>query len=347
MSQTTGRNPVATGKEVGRQRVCPLRLPRVRPSRQAEIRPAGLARLLWAVVLIFVLEPATVQAESGAVCRLYFLGGQSNMEGYGRLDELPADQRGEVAGVWIFTGRMVADSEAGGGVGRWEPLQPGHGTGFVTDGASNTRSDRFGPELSFGRQMARLHPGECIAIVKYSRGGSSLESGASGFGTWDPDFAEGNRVNQYDHALAALRNALSRPDVDGDGAVDVLKPAGIIWMQGEADAYHSRESAAAYRGNLQRLMELLRAALRVDDLPVVIGRITDSGHDADGLMMDHIAVVQQAQASYTAADRCATLVGVTDELGYSDDWHYDTAGYLRLGQAFAEAAAALETACPD
>jgi hypothetical protein len=46
--------------------------------------------------------------------------------------------------------------------------------------------------------------------------------------------------------------------------------------------------------------------------------------------------------------RCRTpLVAVTDELGYSDDWHYDTMGYVRLGEAFADAVSALEAGCPN
>ena len=43
-------------------------------------------------------------------------------------------------------------------------------------------------------------------------------------------------------------------------------------MQGEADAQHSQESADAYLFNLKRLMNLFRAALRQDDLPVIIGK---------------------------------------------------------------------------
>ena len=36
-------------------------------------------------------------------------------------------------------------------------------------------------------------------------------------------------------------------------------------------------------------------------------------------------------------DPAAALVTSTDNYGYSDPWHYDTAGYLDLGEKFAEA----------
>lgn len=287
------------------------------------------------------------ESGSGTTYQVYFLGGQSNMEGFGYTSELPAEWLGPVDNVRIFTGQMMEDNQAGGGVGSWQPLQPGFGTGFNTNGETRTLSDRFGPELAFGRRITSLRPSDRIAIIKYTRGGSSLQPGASGFGTWAPDFEEGNGINQYDHALATISHALAHTDIDGDGKADTLLPAGIIWMQGESDAHHSQESADAYAHNLARMMDLLRAALRVDDLPVVIGLITDSGQAEDGSMMDYIGTVQQAQRDFAAGDRCAELVTETRNLAYSDDgWHYDTEGFLRLGAQFAEAVHGLEADCP-
>jgi hypothetical protein len=297
--------------------------------------------------LLFSSPLPASESGSGMTYRVYFLGGQSNMEGFGYSSELPAEWLGPVDKVRIFTGQMKEDNQPGGGVGSWQPLQPGFGTGFITDGETQTLSGRFGPELAFGKRLSDLMPGERIAIIKYARGGSALEQGASGFGTWAPDFEEGNGINQYDHALATIRTALSMADIDGDGKTDTLLPAGIIWMQGEADAYHSVESARSYRQNLKRMMDLLRAALRVDDLPVVIGLITDSGQAEDGSMMDYIEIVQQAQMDYSNSDRCATLVTETRNLGYIEDgWHYDTEGFLSLGARFADAVHTLEADCP-
>lgn len=277
---------------------------------------------------------------------VFYLGGQSNMDGYGFVSDLPEDWSGPVGNVVIFQGRQGEDGKEGGGAGRWAPLAPGHGIGFSSDGRDNTLSDRFGPELAFGRRMAELNPGARIALVKYSRGGTSLLEGASGYGNWEPDSELGGGINQYDHALATLRNAFSSADIDGDGEADTLLPAGIVWMQGEADAFDNPVAARAYRENLKRMMDLFRAALRTDDLPVVLGRIVDSGRDEDGLLMDYSPVVQAAQAEYAAGDRCAALVDVSEGIGWTDDWHYDSASYLRLGTAFAEALQALRAYCP-
>ncbi len=276
--------------------------------------------------------------------RLYYFGGQSNMDGFGYVDELPARFGRPSAKVVIFTGNQGEDGKPEDGRGLWAPLQPGYGTGFTSDGETNQLSDRFGAEVTFGHRMLEIDSDARIAILKYSRGGTGLAEGSSGYGTWAPDY---DGVNQYDHALAAMRNALSVTDVDGDGEPDRLIPTGIIWMQGEADAYASQAFADAYEANLKRLMDLIRAALRVDDLPVVIGRITDSGRGENGLVMPYIETVQAAQARFVESDACAAYVTEIDDYDYpeDDDWHYDSNGYVRIGIAFANAAVELEKRC--
>ncbi len=192
-------------------------------------------------------------------------------------------------------------------------------------------------ELTLARRLRELNGSHPIALLKYSKGGTSIHvDAARDFGCWDPDFTKGNGVNQYDHFLATLRRALVVRDIDGDGTDDTLVPAGIVWMQGESDA-GDEAIARQYEANLRRLMDLIRAALRVDDLPVVVGRISDSGQDTDGKVWDFGDVLRQAQANFCRKDACAALVTSTDGYGYSDKWHYDTAGYIDLGVHFADA----------
>lgn len=296
----------------------------------------------WVLYLVLACAMSVANADD---YKLYYLGGQSNMEGFGLASELPAEASGASSDVLIFTGQMALDNETHGGVGIWAPLQPGYGMGFSTDGTTNQLADRFGPELFFGRTIASRSSGTKIAIIKYALGGSGLADGV-GFGNWYPDFSKESGLNQYDNFLKTLRNAFGHIDIDGDGVADRLLPAGIVWMQGEADAYDSQAAADAYGANLKRLMDLLRAALRVDDLPVVIGKITDSGMADDGTVMDYIATVQTAQAEFVRRDPCAAYVTETENLGYLDDgWHYNTDGFVRLGTAFAAAMLELEGRC--
>ena len=236
----------------------------------------------------------------------------------------------------------MADDSLGGGVGIWAELLPGHGVGFSSDGTTNALSERFGVEHTFALRLLEMDPGANIAIVKYSRGGTSIDAeAAGGAGSWDPDYEGGQGVNQYDHFLATVRNAMSVSDIDGDGLQDTLEPAGIIWMQGESDGARTPKIARRYLANLTRLMELIRAAFRVDDIPVVIGRISDSGQEEGGKVWAHGDLIREAQAAFVALDPAAGLVTSTDGYSYSDPWHYDTAGYIDLGRRFAEAVEAL------
>ncbi len=295
---------------------------------------------LWAL-LVWVLGN-TVSAKD---YKLYYLGGQSNMDGYGSNKDLPEELTGRSA-VWVFHGNHAADGQPVDGRGIWAALQPGHGAGFTSDGKENHYSDRFGVELSFAHRLGELDPDSGIALLKYSRGGTSIDLGVRSFGTWDPDFDggenEGKGINNYDHFLAAVRHALSVDDIDGDGEEDRLIPAGIIWMQGESDALGSPEVALRYEANLRRLMNLVRAALRHDDLPVVIGRISDSGQDEDGAVWDFGGAVRAAQQAFVETDGHAALVTSTDGYGYSDPYHYDSAGFIDLGRRFAEAVFGLQ-----
>ena len=295
--------------------------------------------------LVLIASASMAAAANATEYDLYFLGGQSNMDGYGHNAELPDTLAGTIDGAWIFTGNPVGDDEASGGLGLWAPLQPGHGVTFSSDGDTNTLGSRFGAEISFATRLNAEDGSRPIAIIKYSRGGSSLARDISGdFGDWDPDYPTDN---QYDYALRTIATATAARDIDGDGEDDVLVPRGIVWMQGESDAYNDIESANAYEANLKRLMELLRAALHTDNLPVVIGKITDSGRDDDGLVMDHIAVVQAAQQRFVDEDHRAVYVTAMDDFDYppDDPWHYTSSSYLSMGTAFAEAVIDLGARC--
>lgn len=304
-----------------------------------------LSRTILLAVLLCVC--GSLQAK---VYHVYYLGGQSNMDGYGRVDDLSAEQRQPVEGCMMFHGSNQDLGETPRGLGVWAPLTAGHGVGFSSNGKANRLSDRFGPELTFGRAMRERFPDRNIAIIKFSRGGSTIAPDPKR-PVWDPHDTRrvGGTVgmNQYDFALKTIDNALKVRDIDGDGEDDTLIPAGIVWMQGESDG-SNRDAAVVYESNLAELMELFRAALRVDGLPVVIGRISDSKVQSQtGRVWAFGELIRKAQAAYCEKDPNASLVTSTDGYGYSDRAHYDSAGYVDLGIEFAGAMHALETRKAD
>ena len=291
-----------------------------------------LARCLMLVALI-TMAKGELEATDFHV---YFLGGQSNMDGYGNNSDLPESLLETQGRVPIFHGNTSPDNTVIDGKGCWKKLQPGHGVGFKSDGQDNQYSDRFGVELSFARSIQEQYPDRRIAIIKYSRGGTSIDAkAAGGFGCWEPYFKGRDGVNQYDHFLATLRNAFEDSDIDDDGEPDRLIPAGIVWMQGESDGT-MYSASLQYEANLKRLMDPIRASLHQDDLPVVVGRISDSMKDGKKVW-EFGETLRAAQAAFCDKDSAASLVTSTDNYGYSDPWHYDTAGYLDLGEKFAEA----------
>lgn len=273
---------------------------------------------------------------------LFYLGGQSNMDGYGTNSELPADLQKPIEGVRIFLGNHSADGQPVDGNGAWAELGPGYGMDYRYQNGEAKLGQRFGVELTFAKKLREAFPDKKIALLKYSRGGTSIDAAsARDFGSWDPAWeggeGAGKGINQYDHFLAAVRNAHAAGDIDGDGEADTLVPKGILWMQGESDGDVSEESAKRYQAKLGELMNLIRAAFRYDDIPVVVARISDSGNDPSGKVWEWGDIVREAQAAYVQQDGHAALVTSTDEYGYSDPWHYDSAGYLDLGEKFAEA----------
>jgi hypothetical protein len=301
------------------------------------LRPVCLTLTLIASLLFL-----NINAASAKTFRVYFLGGQSNMDGYGYVKDLPEGLSKTVADVMIFHANPAPDAVPVDGRGIWTPLKPGHGAGFQSDGKANSYSDRFGVELTFAQAIKELAKDEPVALIKISRGGTSIAIDAAGkFGCWDPDFdkgtGDGQGINQYDHFLAGMKRALQTRDIDRDGEADTLVPAGIIWMQGESDAAYTEEIARQYEANLKRLMDLIRATLLTDDLPVVIGRISDSGDNPEGKVWKYGEIVRDAQTAFVEKDGHAALVTSTDGYGYSDRWHYNSAGYLDLGRKFAQA----------
>lgn len=267
--------------------------------------------------------------------KLFYLGGQSNMDGFGYNKDLPDSLNTNFDDVFIFHGNPAIGGELDGGLGIWEQLKPGHGTGFSSDNEKNNLSERFGLELSFAKKMKALFPNDKIAIIKYSRGGTSIDSMANRKpGCWEPDYNANQGINQYDHFLSTLRNAFRDHDIDNDGIDDVLIPEGIVWMQGEADT-DTKEIADRYLFNLKRLMDLIRASLLADDLPIVIGKISDSWDKGDKVY-PYEELVHFAQEEFVKLDKNADIVRNSRYYKFSDRWHYDSQGFIDLGSSFAE-----------
>lgn len=291
---------------------------------------------IFLTLLYFFSMPNTAQDLDENSYRLFYLGVQSNMDGYGFNSELPDTLTTGFDDVWIYHGNPADDGNESGGLGLWAPLQPGHGVGFSSDGSKNAYSNRFGMELSFVKALKALYPNEKIALIKYSKGGTSIDQRAADeFGAWDPEYDENNGINQYDHFLTTVRGALANTDIDGDGIEEILIPSGILWMQGESDAVFTEEIAADYYQNLSHLLGLIRASFHNDDIPIVLGKISESWKGENGKVWTYGELIQHAQEKFVRKDQQAAIVRDTRFYNYADPWHYDSDGYIRMGKDFA------------
>jgi hypothetical protein len=288
-------------------------------------------------ILIVLIMPFFILAQPKKdTIRVFYLGGQSNMEGFGFVKNLPDSLNKKNKNVFIYHGNSVEDNNETGGLGKWDFLEPGHGSGFSSDGKVNKLSDRFGVELSMAKKLQELYPNQKLAFIKYARNGSSIDSvGTTGFGAWEPDFKGGKGMNQYDFFLKTVNNAMAVNDINGDGVEDILIPTGIIWMQGESDSDKTEQIANQYYANLKRLMELMKAAFRNADLPIVIGKISDSGDDTDGKVWRFGELVQYGQEKFALVEPNVAIVRTTNSYKYSDRYHYDNNGFIDLGKQFA------------
>lgn len=296
-------------------------------------------KLVFYVILLLISFIANGQSNKVDTIRLFFLGGQSNMAGSGKNIELPDSLNSPIDSVWIFQGNPTKNKQEEGGLGKWSLLQPGHGTNFKSDGEKNNLSAYFGAELSFGKTLKSLYPNEKIAIIKYAKGSTSIDSKALiglFYGSWDPNYKKGKGINQYDYFLKTVATAINQKDIDQDGKEDYIKPCGIIWMQGESDALQ-RKTALRYKKNLEELMSLIRQTFGHENLPIVIGKISDLRKEKKLKVWLFGKIVQNAQELFVKEDRNAIIVRNTENYSYSDTFHYDSEGYILLGKEFAKA----------
>jgi hypothetical protein len=254
-------------------------------------------------VLAIVVSLIWAGAPSMATTRVFLLGGQSNMDGYGICTQLPSPYNVSQPAVkfWRNNG--------------WVSLQGGFGSS----------SAYFGPEVTFGYQIHVMHPSDGIYLVKYAVGGTALADAAK---EWTPN-GSGVTYNAFKSTVTAalqnLRNASLSPTI-----------AGMLWMQGESDT--APNYAPAYAANLKNFIGKVRSDFATPDMPFVVGRIMAYSSYPFGTPSDN-ALVRTAQATVPTQASSASWIN-TDDLevnpqGASWAGHYDAQGQIGLGLQFA------------
>jgi hypothetical protein len=240
--------------------------------------------------VLFVAGVDSAMADT--MTKLYIVAGQSNAMGQASLNsELSTTLQMPQANVPTYYN------------GAWQSLQPGMG---VT-------TSNFGPELTFGRDLAAAMPGETIGLIKYAVGATTIAE------DWKPGATTATRGPQYIGLLQTIQNAIGAL---GSNATPEI--VGVAWMQGESDAIEG--FGAQYQTNLTNFITQLRTDLGTPHLKFGIAQILSC--------WDNSAIVRQAQAN-VALSMTDVKVFDTNDLTTGAFGHYDTAGELALGSRFA------------
>lgn len=249
------------------------------------------------------VDTADTAVDPGPV-QVYLLAGQSNMDGYAYVTGLPPSlqvSQGDVRLYWS-------------GNGSWTGLAPAsYGIDYGVE--------YFGPEVTFGRFLADQDEAPPVALIKHAIGGTDLAY------YWYPgeyrrDPAQGLGYRDF---LATIELALAELDAEGTA----WEIAGMIWMQGESDAYSDEDIAAAYEANLTHFISRVRDDVGAPDLPFVIGKI----HCPTCPYGD---IVRAGEDAVDAADPKVTAFATEDLSVNADGIHYDGAAMRTLGERFAE-----------
>ncbi len=279
--------------------------------------------------LLLIVTFATAPSAHAKVTQIFVVAGQSNAGGQADTEGLSEELLSQPDVKYWY------DTERGYSNNSFRELAPLNST--------------FGPELNLGRILAD-HLEDEVAIVKRSIGGTELAE-LPGQGDWSPNSSRELYASLLQHINAAKADIVSRGDTP--------HLAGLFWMQGESDAKSGSqaggffsppqpETANAYETNLTNFIASLRADLESPELPVFVGEINigddpsittdpDSDYNTSFGEWDFTPTVQAAQAAVAAADPQTHLIETQQFSLLPDYLHFDQAGQLALGAAFANA----------
>ena len=255
---------------------------------------------------------------TGAEYELYLLAGQSNMDGRGKAVDLSDEQRRPSEKTIIFYRNPPHASDG------WQPLAPGFS--IPPKHKRGIPAPTFGPEIAFAAVMERTQPARRFALVKGSKGGTSLRS------DWKPGI-KGEPDSQgaiYRNFIATVRLATEALTKAGH----TFHLRGLLWHQGESDV---RSSAEEHHRRLVEFAARIREDLAAPKLPIVVGEVFDNGNRDS---------VRTALRRLADGDPACALVSSEGTTTWDPGTHFDARSQLLLGRRYAEAMLRLRAAKP-
>jgi hypothetical protein len=283
----------------------------------ATLDPAGIVQPPAGLEIGYV-PIVTRQEKTPRKIRVFILAGQSNMEGFGTIND-PENDPGSLIDV------IQNDTEGNwseiGEVDNWKILE-GASLYFASNGdtlktnvtvGQGSNSNLIGPELMFAHQLDEYYE-DPVLIIKTAWGGKSLAV------DFRPPSAEGATGDFYNLMIQTVKGVTQNigsefPSIE---ATD-YEISGFAWFQGWNDG-ESDSFLNEYESNLYHLINDVRNDLNIPDLPVVIA---NSGHG--GFTLSNDSWVQSMQ----------NIVSVAQEnVGCNDSIYGGKLGFVETKQYY-------------
>ena len=209
-----------------------------------------------------------------------------------------------------------------------EPMPPKSKHLFILSGQSNMVG--MDPELSFIPTVSKAFGKDGVIIVKDAASGQSIRSWCKSNHEFPPPTT--GRVPKvrgelYDRLIKKVTTAIKG---------QAVQTTTLVWMQGESDLNNT-----AYDAYLKELRTQLESDLKIKELHMVIGRISDSGLDVQKRLEGRLNI-RRIQKEFAESQPKTEWVD-TDDLNdrkvddkVIHDLHYHQEGYRILGERFAK-----------
>ena len=169
------------------------------------------------------------------------------------------------------------------------------------------RPESFGLGLPFAKEYLKRNPGVTVGLLPCAYGGKRMDLLKEGSGL-------------YNAAIAKCRFAQQTGTIKG-----------ILWHQGESDAFNE-ERCKAYEGHLHQMIAAFRRDIGDPDLPFISGEISVKNYSKDN-------PVQVANRTLPQKVRRTGWVR-TDDLTFCDgpnkNVHFDRESCIKMGHRYCD-----------
>lgn len=249
---------------------------------------------------------------------IWITGGQSNMDGWGKLVNTEPPSKQVHAFYFDDTWDTAADplcwyNESIDPIHWGETDETKRRRAIVHD--RKLRQNGAGPAVAFGKAVNQA-TGIPIGLIVCSHGGTSMDQ-------WSPE-----KLDRGGHSLYG--SMVRRVKAVGG------KVTGLIWYQGESDA--NAESQALYKERMRKFIAAVRRDLDAPKLPFLYVQIGPFYTDPEVAI--HWDAIKNDQLEVEKDLAPAGMVASIDA-GLADQIHLDTASGRRIGRRLANLAKAI------